>query len=49
MKTTIEKPYHKGLFDIYANADKVSEDFLVTTRRGRLDLEKVIDVVQWFY
>ena len=41
-KTTIEILYDKGLFDIYANAEKVLEDFLfVTWRRG--DLEKVND------
>ena len=37
----------KGLFDNNANADKVLEDFLFTTRR-RGDLEEVKDVVQWF-
>ena len=40
VKTTIQILYDKGLFDNYANADKVLEDFLFTTgRRG--DLEKV--------
>ena len=38
VKTTIQILYDKGLFDNYANADKVSEDFLFTTRR-RADLE----------
>ena len=33
VKTTIQILYHKGLFDNYANADKVLEDFLFTTRR----------------
>ena len=33
VKTTIQILYDKGLFDNYANADKVLEDFLVTTRR----------------
>ena len=33
VKTTIQKLYDKGLFDNYANADKVLEDFLCTTRR----------------
>ena len=33
MKTTIEILYEKGLFDNYANADKVLEGFLFTTRR----------------
>ena len=37
VKTTIQKLYDKGLVDIYANADKVLEDFLFTTRlRGDL-------------
>ena len=38
VKTTIQILYDKGLFDNYANADKVLEDFLFTTRR-RPDLE----------
>ena len=42
VKTTIQIFYDKGLFDNYANADKVSEDFLFTTRR-RGDLDKVND------
>ena len=33
VKTTIQILYDKGLFANYANADKVSEDFLFTTRR----------------
>ena len=33
VKTTIQKLYDKGLFDNYANADKVLEDFLFTIRR----------------
>ena len=33
VKTTIQVLYDKGLFDNYANADKVLEDFLFTTRR----------------
>ena len=33
LKTTIQLLYDKGLFDNYANADKVLEDFLFTTRR----------------
>ena len=32
-KTTIQILYDGGLFDDYANADKVLEDFLFTTRR----------------
>ena len=46
VKTTIQILYDKGLFDNYANVDKILEDFLVTTRR-RGDLsEEVNDVVQ---
>ena len=33
VKTTIQILYDKVLFDNYANADKVPEDFLFTTRR----------------
>ena len=33
VKTTIQILYDKGLFDNYAIADKVLEDFLFTTRR----------------
>ena len=37
VKTTIQILYDKGLFDNYANADQVLEDFLfVTRRRGDL-------------
>ena len=42
VKTTIQIIYDKGLFDNYANADKVLEDFLFVTRR-RGDLEKIND------
>ena len=42
VKTTIQILYDKGLFDNYANAHKVLEDFLFTTRR-RGDLDKVND------
>ena len=35
VKTTIQILYDKGLFDNYANADKVLEDFLFTSRRRR--------------
>ena len=46
VKTTIQILYDKSLFDNYANADKVSEDFLFTTRR-RGDLsEQVNDDIQ---
>ena len=37
--------YDKGLFDNYANVDKVLEDFLFSTRR-KVDLEKVNDNVE---
>ena len=33
VKTTIQILYDKGLFDNFQNADKVREDFLITTRR----------------
>ena len=42
VKTTIQILYDKGLFDNYANADKVLEDFLFTTRR-RGDLSEQIN------
>ena len=45
VKTTIQILYDKGLFDNYANADKILEDFLFTTRR-RGDLEEVNDDIQ---
>ena len=45
MKTTIQILYDKGLFDNYANADEVLEDFLLTTR-CRADLEEVNDGIQ---
>ena len=45
VKTTIQILYDKSLFYNYANADKVLEEFLFTTRR-RPDLEKVNDVIQ---
>ena len=41
LKTTIQILYDKGLFDNYANADKVLEDFLFTTRR-RSDLSNQV-------
>ena len=46
VKTTIQILYDKGLFDNYANADKVLEDFLLTTRRREDLSEQVNDVVQ---
>ena len=47
VKTTIQILYDKGLFDNYAKADKVLEDFLFTTR-SRPDLSEQVndDVVQ---
>ena len=40
VKTTIQILYDKGLFENYANADKVLQDFLSTTRRrGNLSEE----------
>ena len=49
VKTTIQILYDEGLFDNYANADEVSEDFLfITRRRGDLS-EPVNDAdIQWF-
>ena len=47
VETTIQILYDKGLFDNYANADKVLQDVLFTTRRRR-DLEEVNDNVQGF-
>ena len=44
-EATIQILYDKSSFDNYANADKVLEDFLFTTRR-RGDLEEVNDNVQ---
>ena len=44
VKPTIQILYDRGLFDNYANADKVLQDFLFTTRRR--DLEEVNDNVQ---
>ena len=45
VKTTIQILYDKHLFDNYANADKVLEKFLFTTRR-RGDLDEVNDNIQ---
>ena len=46
VKTAIQILYDKGLFDSYANADKVLEDFLFTTRRREDLSEQVNDNVQ---
>ena len=43
---TIQILYDKDLFDKYANADKVLEDFLFTTRRGEDLSEQVNDDIQ---
>ena len=50
VKTTIQILYDKGLFDNYANADKVLEDFLfVIRRRGDLS-DQINDTnIQGFY
>ena len=46
VKITTQILYDKGLFDNCANADKVLEDFIFTTRcRGGLT-EQVIDNIQ---
>ena len=45
VKTTIQILYDKGLFDNYANADKILEDFLFLTRR-RGDLSDQINETQ---
>ena len=42
VKTTIQILYDKGLFGNYANADKVLEDFLFTSRR-RGDLSEQVN------
>ena len=43
VKTTIQILYDKGLFDDYANADKVLEYFLFTSRRRAGLSEQVND------
>ena len=42
VKTTIQIPYDRGLFDNFQNAEEVLKDFLFVTRR-RGDLEKIND------
>ena len=42
VKTTIQRLYDNDLFDDYANADKILQDFSFTTRH-RPDLEKVFE------
>ena len=46
VKTTIQILYDRGLFDNYANADKVLEDILFTRRRRGGLSEQVNDIVQ---
>ena len=46
VKTTIQILFDKGLYDNYANADKVLEDFLFTTRRREELSEQVNDDIQ---
>ena len=48
MKTTLQILSVKGLFEIYANADKLLEDFSSTTRRKDVISEQLNDVVQRF-
>ena len=48
VKTTVQILYDKGFFDNYANADKILEDFFLTTKH-RGDLVEVNEDVQWFY
>ena len=45
-KTTLQILYDKGLFDYYANADKVLEDFSFTTKRRGDFSEQVNDDIQ---
>ena len=46
VKTTIQILYDKASFDNYANADKVLEDFLFTTRRRPNLSDQVNDDIQ---
>ena len=46
VKTSFQILYDSGLFDNYANADKVLEDFLFTTRRREDLSEQVNDDIQ---
>ena len=48
VKTTVQILYDKGLFDNYANAAEVLEDFWFVTRRTGDISEQVNDDVQWF-
>ena len=46
VRTTIQILYDKGLFDNYANADKVLEDFSYKTRRRKDLSEQVNDNIE---
>ena len=46
VKTKIQIIFDKRLFDNYANADKVLEDFLFTTRRKEDLSEQVNDDIE---
>ena len=46
-KTTTQKLYDKGFFDIYDIADEVWNHFSIV-ERCKPDLEEVKDVIQWF-
>ena len=46
VKTTIQILYNNGLFDNYANAEEILNDFLLTTRRRPELSEQVNDDIQ---
>ena len=48
VKTTIQVLYDEGFFVGFPNADKVSKDFLFTTRRRPDSSEQVNDGIQCF-
>ena len=48
VKTAIQVPYNKGLFDNFPNADRVLKVFFPVVRR-RSDLKEVNDVIQGFH
>ena len=51
VKTTFQIPYDVGFFGKYDIADDIIKDHLLfeVNERGRLDLEEVNDIIQWFY
>ena len=49
VKTKIQILYDKGLFDKYANADKVLEDFLFTSRRRGYLSEDNTSLYSYYY